>query len=163
MRSSHSPVQRLVDRDPNNLTRPLPIATRAQSLTLAPSAGQGSGLSPLPLPQRVVFSAPSVASPSAEGATTAASPSPPEEDPVTRLVTSVQRADDGPAAQAPAAAAAGPTAAQEPGHPSSGGAAHGGEDIDDLSRRIYDRIRDRLKAELYLDRERAGQLSDLTV
>ena len=39
----------------------------------------------------------------------------------------------------------------------------GGDDIDDLSRRLYDRIRDRLKAELYLDRERAGQLNDLTV
>jgi hypothetical protein len=39
----------------------------------------------------------------------------------------------------------------------------GGTDIDDLSRRLYERIRDRLKAELYLDRERAGQLSDFTV
>jgi hypothetical protein len=35
--------------------------------------------------------------------------------------------------------------------------------VDELSRKLYDRIRDRLKAELYLDRERAGQLSDLTV
>lgn len=59
-------------------------------------------------------------------------------------------------AGAPAPAAAGPAG-------SGGQASHGAEDIDELSRRLYDRIRDRLKAELYLDRERAGQLSDLTV
>ena len=164
VRSSNSQVQRLVDRDPNNLGPPLPVATPAQRLTFAPSAGQGSRPSPLSLPQRVVFSAPSVASPTAEDAISAASPSPPEEDPVTRPTISVQRADDGQAEPpSAAAAAAGPTAAQEPGNASGAGAAHGGEDIDDLSRRIYDRIRDRLKAELYLDRERAGQLSDLTV
>ena len=46
VRSSHSQVQRLVDRDPNNLTPPLPIATRAESLTLAPSAE--AGLKPEP-------------------------------------------------------------------------------------------------------------------
>ncbi len=66
VRSSNSQVQRLVDRDPNNLAPPLPVATPAQSLTFGPSAGQGSGPSPLSLPQRVVFSAPSVASPTAE-------------------------------------------------------------------------------------------------
>jgi hypothetical protein len=66
---------------------------------------------------------------------------------------------------------AGEAPAEEPSsNPAGGGASppaqqsgKGGDDIDDLSRRLYDRIRDRLKAELYLDRERAGQLNDLTV
>jgi hypothetical protein len=71
-------------------------------------------------------------------------------------LTSVQRAAEPPGAEPPGA---GSDSSNEPPHHEG----KGGEDIDDLSRRIYDRIRDRLKAELYLDRERAGQLSDLTV
>jgi hypothetical protein len=34
-------------------------------------------------------------------------------------------------------------------------------DLDELARKLYDRIRTRLKAELRLDRERAGLLTDL--
>jgi hypothetical protein len=73
----------------------------------------------------------------------------------------VQRAPEGPAAEPSPSAAAGAdnTGPTAPDHQ----AAKGDEDVDELSRRLYDRIRDRLKAELYLDRERAGQLSDLTV
>ena len=78
------------------------------------------------------------------------------------MLDRVQRAADGSAEEGAAPAASGGTAqAENAGTPS--GSSQGGADIDDLSRRIYDRIRDRLKAELYLDRERAGQLSDLTV
>ena len=62
-------------------------------------------------------------------------------------------------APAPAPAAEASTGGDQPAHQS----AHGDNELDELSRRLYDRIRDRLKAELYLDRERAGQLSDLTV
>ena len=64
---------------------------------------------------------------------------------------------EAPAAEPPSDAAGG--VASQPAQQSG----KGGDDIDDLSRRLYDRIRDRLKAELYLDRERAGQLNDLTV
>jgi hypothetical protein len=72
--------------------------------------------------------------------------------PVTSFV--VQRQDTG------GAAAAGPADAGSPG--GGGAPPGGGGDLDELSRKIYDRILDRLKAELYLDRERAGLLSDLT-
>ena len=34
-------------------------------------------------------------------------------------------------------------------------------DIDELARKLYDRIRTRLKSELLVDRERAGFLTDL--
>jgi hypothetical protein len=75
----------------------------------------------------------------------------------------VQRGGEPAAAPAAAPASAGapapggaPDASHQPGQ-------GGGDDVDELSRKLYDRIRDRLKAELYLDRERAGQLSDLTV
>jgi len=45
---------------------------------------------------------------------------------------------------------------------SSPGAHNGSEtDIDELARKLYDRIRTRLKSELLVDRERAGFLTDL--
>jgi hypothetical protein len=54
---------------------------------------------------------------------------------------------------------------QEAGAPVPAGGeapAAGGElDVDDLARRLYDRIRDRLRRELLVDRERAGLLTDL--
>ena len=78
------------------------------------------------------------------------------------VLDGVQRAADESAEQGAAPAASGGTAQAANGATPSG-SSQGGADIDDLSRRIYDRIPDRLKAELYLDRERAGQLSDLTV
>lgn len=57
-----------------------------------------------------------------------------------------------------------PSADATSGSSSSAAAAPGGGDseLDELGRKLYDRILDRLKAELYLDRERAGLLSDLT-
>ena len=54
----------------------------------------------------------------------------------------------------PAAAAAGPAGAA-----AQAGAAPA--DLDDLARRLYDRLRSRLMAELRLDRERAGLVTDL--
>jgi hypothetical protein len=67
-------------------------------------------------------------------------------------------ADLGPAsaAEAPAATAAAPAAATPaaaPAHPAGPG------DLDDLARRLYERIRARLRAELRLDMERAGMLT----
>jgi hypothetical protein len=42
--------------------------------------------------------------------------------------------------------------------PSAGGTS---AELDELSRRLYDRMRYQLKAELRLDRERAGMMTDL--
>lgn len=80
-------------------------------------------------------------------------------DPPTPVSTTIQRElQSAPTQPAPTESAA-PAGAPSP-H-AEGAAGEG--DLDDLSRRLYDRIRDRLKAELYLDRERAGLLSDLSV
>lgn len=71
-------------------------------------------------------------------------------------------AGDGSAA--PPAAAAPPPAAAAPGAAPAGRGAPAGSgdaDLDDLGRRLYDRIRDLLTAELAIDRERAGLLNDL--
>jgi hypothetical protein len=59
----------------------------------------------------------------------------------------------------PASAVAAPATPPAPGgNPSS---PHGALDIDDLARRLYDPLAARLKAELRLDRERAGLITDL--
>lgn len=61
------------------------------------------------------------------------------------------------------ASSAGPTAegtSTPAPAPAPGGAGAGG-DLDDLARRLYDRIRDQLKRELRLDRERHGMLTDI--
>jgi hypothetical protein len=54
-----------------------------------------------------------------------------------------------------------PVSTQQPDGPNPPGPS-GGRDLDDLSRRLYDRIRDHLWSELRLDRERAGMMTDLT-
>lgn len=60
------------------------------------------------------------------------------------------------------AEAAGPP----PPAPSTGAAPAGGaqtnDQVDELAKRVYDTIRQRLKAELRLDRERSGRLTDLS-
>ncbi len=79
-----------------------------------------------------------------------------EPGPVGEASSTVQRAGGAPTGDLARPESGGPG-------PSTYKKEHGGDDLDDLSRRLYERIRDRLKAELYLDRERAGQLSDFTV
>jgi hypothetical protein len=37
----------------------------------------------------------------------------------------------------------------------------GDKELDELARRLYDRLRSRLRQELLIDRERSGMLSDL--
>ena len=73
--------------------------------------------------------------------------------------TSLQRVADGqaPAGDASTAAALSPTpAVSAPGAPAGAGV-----DIDDLARRLFDPLSARLRAELWLDRERAGLIADL--
>ena len=43
-----------------------------------------------------------------------------------------------------------------------GGVPTGDKELDELARRLYDRLRSRLRQELLVDRERSGLLSDLT-
>ncbi len=63
----------------------------------------------------------------------------------------MQRADDtAPSSEAPAGSAGPP-----------GAVPTGDKELDELARRLYDRIRSRLRGELLVDRERAGLLSDL--
>jgi hypothetical protein len=67
----------------------------------------------------------------------------------------VQRAAETPSAATPAAASvAGAAPAAAAGH-------GGGGDVDELVNRLYDPLAARLRAELWLDRERAGVLMDL--
>jgi len=111
---------------------PLPVVARAAAGPTEPS------VSPPP-------AAPETDQHSPDGTASDAAPPPLE----------VQRSDDGGASPAPSG-------------PGGAGAEHGGgggpsdADLDDLSRKLYGRLVERLKAELYLDRERAGLLSDLT-
>jgi hypothetical protein len=80
----------------------------------------------------------------------------------------VQRAGSGPPpaeAGPPDAGAPGPTAVEAAAAPAAppppGTATAVAPDLDDLARRLYDRIRARLRAELRLDLERAGMLTRL--
>ncbi len=75
--------------------------------------------------------------------------------------SSVQRAPESaaaPDAQPAPEAAAAPTSA-----PSAGATPHDDNDkLEQLAKQLYDKIRDRLKAELRLDRERWGRVTDLS-
>ena len=151
--SSGPTTQLLFDRGRGGLTPPLPIARGAQTLPVQRKTERAASFSPASLtPPPAAETVSAVMMPGGQDELAAAVP----------VLDRVQRAADGSAEEAAAPAASGGTAQPEnAGSPS--GSSQAGTDIDDLSRRIYDRIRDRLKAELYLDRERAGQLSDLTV
>jgi hypothetical protein len=80
----------------------------------------------------------------------------------------VQREPEGEAAAAapganaePAARGALPAAAAGAAPGGSGGGRGAGGDVDELVNRLYDPLAARLRAELWLDRERAGVLMDL--
>jgi hypothetical protein len=151
--SSAPTTQLLFDRGPRGLTPPMPIVSGAQTLPVQPRTERTAFFSsPLPTPPPAAETVSAVMVAGGEDDLASAVP----------VLDGVQRAADGSAEQGAGPAASGGTAQAANGATSSG-SSQGGADIDDLSRRIYDRIRDRLKAELYLDRERAGQLSDLTV
>ncbi len=76
--------------------------------------------------------------------------------PAAEVAAPVQRQAEGPSAS-PAAAAA-PAAPAPAGDASS----HDNEKLEQLAKQLYDKIRERLKAELRLDRERWGRVTDLT-
>jgi hypothetical protein len=89
----------------------------------------------------IVFHPPAAEPPLVAGSTTPPTPSP------------VQRAQAEPVASAPTTQSERAEAASPGGQPP--------QDLDELAGRLYERIRHRLKAELRLDRERAGLLTDL--
>lgn len=61
-----------------------------------------------------------------------------------------------------------PAPASDPGAPTQAApatvatSAHDHGDVEELAKRVYDRISERLKSELRLDRERSGRLTDLS-
>lgn len=65
------------------------------------------------------------------------------------------------AREAEAATRTEPAAAVGSAATAAGGSVAAGPDLDDLARKLYDRLRGRLAAELRLDRERIGALTDL--
>jgi hypothetical protein len=67
--------------------------------------------------------------------------------------------DDGASAPSAPPPAAAPPPSAAPGAAAAPGT--GDAELDELGRRLYPRIRDHLKAELSMDRERAGLLNDL--
>jgi hypothetical protein len=64
-------------------------------------------------------------------------------------------------ASAPQRAPIAPPVDPAPAVPAAAPGGASGADLDELARRLYDRIRLRLRTELRLDRERSGQLTDL--
>jgi len=68
----------------------------------------------------------------------------------------LQSADTAPPPSEPTAAVPAPS-----GSPAPAGAATPPTDLDEMARRLYEPLSARLRAELWLDRERAGAMSDL--
>ena len=65
-----------------------------------------------------------------------------------------------PAAPSPPAAEPGPAVPALPS-PAAAGAGLDNEQLDQLAKQLWDRVRERLRAELRLDRERSGRVTDL--
>jgi hypothetical protein len=161
-------------------TPPAPSARAAEAARWTPSPGAGSRRSLETDPATAALRA-GVASLDPDGAVVFTPPSAPAGPPPVQRADSgtppVQRADSGtppvqragsgmaPPVEAgpPDAGAPGPPpveAAAAPAAPPAPGTA-AAPDLDDLARRLYDRIRARLRAELRLDLERAGMLTRL--
>jgi hypothetical protein len=148
---------------PPQQTRPtLAAGFPVQRSTASPSTVDPPSPDPAPRPavQRVVRTAPAepVAAPEPVVMRIAHPVPVPAEVPMERVV--VQRADD--AAGASATPATATTTTATPAHASASHAsAPGGGDPDELVKKIFDPLLRRLKAELLLDRDRRGALTDL--
>jgi hypothetical protein len=138
-RVEHSVAQRLALPSGPRPTRTGAAAAPSLSLFNPAAVALSSGLATLDPDGSVVFASPPDGTPG-PGPGTAASP-----------VTAQRAPED--AAPPPAAAAA----------PAAGGAPGGqtNEQLEELAKNLYDKIRERLKAELRLDRERWGRITDL--
>jgi hypothetical protein len=130
-----------------------PAATTATPWADPARAAVASGVATMAADGSVVFAAPAgyhseFAAPSAE------------------TTTVLQRqAGDEAAAAPPAPAAPPPAPAAAPAAPAAAGGAPGGqtnEQLEELAKHLYDKIRERLKIELRLDRERSGRLTDMS-
>ncbi len=122
------------------LRQPQPAAVQRSEMTLAPVASVAS----VQRATQIAESAIAVASQpmiSAQRESLASEPAWPSGEPSVQAATATSAATSG---------ASGPS-----------GAAHPDENLDALAGKLYDRIRNRLKSELLLDRERAGLLTDL--
>jgi hypothetical protein len=116
-------------------------------------------VAPAPLPSRI---APVVSGPLAGARPIAAPPVAASSSPELAVQRAVAIEELSPEAGAGAGAGAGGTAGGAGGGNVSGAglAAATDGDLDLLARRLYGRIRDRLRGELLLDRERSGSLAD---
>jgi hypothetical protein len=147
--SSPRPVglQRMFEAGAHRGTQPLP-APAANSMTSSAPAQEVRSLTDTPQ-----FTTSGHDYDATTNTITFASPSMP----------SIQRATEEPApvtdTAAPVAAAPAPTSAPTASGSGTPGAA--GTDVDELVNRVYDALAARLRAELWLDRERAGTLMDL--
>jgi hypothetical protein len=74
--------------------------------------------------------------------------------------TSVQLQSDTPAAPSEPAAEAAPSAPASTAAPAPAAPGASPTDLDEMARRLYEPLSARLRAELWLDRERAGVMSD---
>jgi hypothetical protein len=142
----------------------LPAAQRQADRPAAPPGRPIPGAEPPPRPEIVIFESPAgadtVVSRSAEVPISTEPPPPvpppPAESssapaPMTYVVQREAEATPGP----------GPDAAATPHTPGNVAVGPGGVDLDELARRLYGRMSSKLRAELRLERERAGILSDL--
>jgi hypothetical protein len=150
------------------LGAPLPSRPAAQRQpdrpTAPPDPSPTPGAEPPPRPGIVIFESPSagdtVVSRSAE---VPISPEPPPPAPPPPSESSAAPAPAAYVVQREAETTPGP-GPQPEGTPHTPGAAAvgpGGVDLDELARRLYGRMSSKLRAELRLERERAGFLSDL--
>jgi hypothetical protein len=123
------------------------------SMPLSPPASDPGGLSIQTLP--AAHAEPFTGSMPQPRAPLPQSWPPPDLPPVQRELEAVAPPVE--AAQPPPATGPAPATAAAPG-----GAGGGTQDLDDLARRLYPKIRPYLKRELWLDRERAGSLTGLS-
>jgi hypothetical protein len=143
--------------------RMLPMPTLAPVAVDRGTAGSttpGRGPADLPLAPRltVIQRATSGAAPAEpNGAVTAQRSS--WDEPDSGVPSPTPAAGEPPAEHPAFPATVGPAAQVGPARP--GAAPQPGAELDELARRLYDRIRVRLRGELLVDRERAGLLTDL--
>jgi syndecan 1 len=154
-----------------------PTALLAADPTTAPAAGTGGSApaprSPAPAVQRTGAPMPPAAGALAVQRSTQAPTPVPDAGSVAvdaglahrepdGTVVFRQVADPAPAAAAPPSTVDIPVQRAEPSAaPAADGQGGGNQDLDALAGRLYERLLGRLKAELRLDRERAGMLTDL--
>ena len=143
-----------------SLPAPAPISRASDPVRqhgLGPVLQRSSpGASPIPGPAAAALST-GLATLDSDGSVVFAPPSAPPSTAPPAVQRQAEAAEAVLPATATAAAAEGPAAPS----PAGGAGAQTDEQLEELARNLYDKIRGRLKAELRLDRERSGRVVDL--